>query len=482
MTATRRHPKALPYLFLTEMWERFGFYVVQGMLVLYMTKAFGFSDDKSYSILGVFTALAYISPMIGGFLADTLLGFKQAIYAGGMFLILGYAMLALPWAPGFYLGLAIVIVGNGLFKPNISSLLGTLYAPGDSGRDSGFTLFYIGINVGVLLSGVSSGLIKDHFGWHASFALASIGLIIGLGIFSLGLKYGEMKINAGRVLNNQKFFLQKPFLIVYIILAILGVSVLLQCSWVSEWLLPLVGVVLLFFMFTLAARQEAPYNKRLFTLNILIISSIVFWTIYLQMFFSVNLFIERIVNRDVFGFHIPTTAFYAAESGFIILLGPALAWSWQTLNQNNRNPSPLLKFVLAMVFLGFGFLTFVVSTYFENASHLVNPLWILSGYFLITIGEMLLSPIGLSAVTILSPPRLMGMMMGVWFVAMGFGGEFAGWLAKLASIKDNVQDVATQLPIYRHAFLYDALLAFGIAVVLFALQLVLKRFLEENNA
>lgn len=482
MTKTGRHPKALPYLFLTEMWERFGFYVVQGMLVLYMTKSFGFSDDKSYTILGVFTALAYISPMVGGFLADALLGFKQAIFVGGLFLILGYGLLSLPLEHGFYVALAVIIVGNGLFKPNISSLLGALYAPGDSGRDSGFTIFYIGINVGVLFAGISSGVIKNHFGWHAGFALASFGLIIGLFTFALGLKSGAMKLNMRPTLAKHKnIFLKKRLLFIYGIITIAVIAFLLQSRWVGDYLLPAVGIALLFFIFSLAARQDDLYRKRLVTLNALIISSIVFWTIYLQMFFSVNLFIERLVNRTSLGFEIPTTAFYSAEAVFIILLGPIMAWSWQFLNQSNRNPSPLIKFIFAIAFVGLGFLALAMSTFFPDSKNLVNPLWILFAYFLITIGEMLLSPIGLSAVTMLSPPQLTGMMMGIWFVALGFGGEFAGWLAKLSSVKDVAQDVATQLPIYRHAFLDYMYIAFGVAILLFLLQLAFRKYLEEDR-
>lgn len=480
MTSVRRHPKALPFLFLTEMWERFGFYVVQGMLVLYMTKAFGFSDDKSYTILGVFTALAYIAPMVGGYLADTLLGFKQAIMWGGIFLILGYGLLGLAWNEGFYLALATIIIGNGLFKPNISSLLGTLYAPNDSGRDTGFTIFYIGINLGILLAGLSSGVIKDHFGWHAGFISASIGLIIGLCTFAIGLKWGDMKQNMRPAISEHKnIFLRRRLLIVYCILAIILVSFLLQSHFLGEWLLPMVGIALLFFVTKLALRQDPHYRKCLLTLNVLIVSSIVFWTIYLQMFFSANLFIDRLVDKNVFGFHLPTTVFYALESVFVIALGPLFAWSWQTLNHSNRNPSPLKKFILAIIFVGLGFLILGFSTYFKDSSDLINPLWIVASYLCITIGEMLLSPIGLSAVTMLSPPRLVGMMMGIWFVALGFGGQFAGMLAKLASVTGAAQDAATQLPIYRAAFFDYACLAFGVAFILFVLQMFFKKVMDD---
>ena len=478
MTVARRQPRGLPYLFLTEMWERFGFYVVQGMLILYLTEAFGFSDDKSFTIQGVFTALAYIAPMIGGLLADRFLGFKTAIIWGGFFLITGYAMLALPWTSVFYPALATIIIGNGLFKPNISSLLGMLYKPDDPARDSGFTIFYVGINIGVLLAGFSSGAIKNHFGWHAGFGLASAGLILGLCIFSIGIKLNAIKYKASR-LKRKKFF-SPQWLFLYCVLSIGIISYWLQSSVLGNWLLPIAGIVMLFYLFILAYRQKPQYRNRLILLNFLILSSIVFWTLFLQLFMSANLFIDRLVNKDILGITIPTTAFYAIEGIFVILLGPFLAMSWQVLNQSARNPTPFIKFIIATVIIGLGFVVLGVSTYFTDSAHMVSPWWILLSYFLITIGEMLLSPIGLSAITILSPPHLMGMMMGVWFVALGFGGMFAGLLAKLSSVPENVTDVVSQLAIYRVAFFDYAYLAFGVAVVLFVLQWGLRKILRDS--
>lgn len=469
MTNRRPHPKALPYLFLTEMWERFGFYTVQGMLVLYMTKSFGFSDDQSYMIAGMFTSLAYIAPMIGGLIADRLLGFKLSIILGGIFLSLGYATLATLISPLFYVGLAIIIVGNGLFKPNISSLLGALYKPGDTARDSGFTLFYIGINIGVLLSG-ASGTLQRYFGWHVVFAAASLGLLMGLFIFFVGIKWGDMHYSMDHLIKKTPRFLHKPWIIFYCILTIALVSLLLKDNMLGKWLLPSIGVVLLFFMFILAFRQPTEDRNRLITLNVLIISSVIFWMLFWQVFFSVNLFIDRIINKNIFGINLPTTWFYTLESIFIILLGPMFAWSWQTLNRSQKNPSPFSKFILAIFLIGFGFLTLTISTYFPNENHLISPLWIVFSYLLMTIGELLLSPIGLSAVTSLAPRHLTGMMMGVWFASLGFGGQFGGLLAKMSSIPDNIKDALIELPIYRHAFLDYSLIAFGVGVILFFLQ------------
>lgn len=485
MNLFKRQPKALPFLFLTEMWERFGFYVVQGMLILYMTKALNFSDDSSYTIAGSFAALAYISPLGGGFLADRFLGFRTAIIWGGMFLVSGYALLAI-WSGGFYLALATIIVGNGLFKPSISSLLGSLYEPGDPGRESGFTLFYIGINIGVLLAGLSSGFIKNHFGWQASFMLASVGLVIGLSIFGISLKrLAELKHNplhpkpADITYGFGAFIISCCLVFIYLISKFLEK---LPSSDYAKLLLPLSGVVLLACLVVLIFRQKAEARSNLLTLNALIISSIIFWMIYWQMFLSANLFIDRLVDKNLFGLQIPTTAFYTLESIFVILLGPAFAWSWQTLHQSSLNPSSFSKFILAIVFVGFGALALGSATYFSNSQDLISPLWIVISYFCITVGEMLISPIGLSAVTTLAPRKLVGLMMGVWFVALGYGGEFAGWLAKLANIPKDITSVSGQLIIYRHAFMSFALLAFAVAALLFFMHLLFKKLRLANRS
>jgi POT family proton-dependent oligopeptide transporter len=478
MIATRRHPAALPYLFFTEMWERFGFYVVQGILVLYLIKAFGFSDTKGYGIAGAFAALAYIAPILGGLVADKILGFKLAIVWGGIFLIAGYALLAFPGTTLFYAGLATIIVGTGLFKPNISTLLGALYQPGDSQREAGFTLFYIGINIGVLLSGTSD-LIRQYLGWHIVFVFASVGLFLGLMVFFLGISLGKMKYDHATPLLQAKFFFRQPFLIIYCLIIIAMLSVLLQRGVLEKWVLPLLGVVILVYMFILAYRQESHNRKRLLMLNILIISSVLFWAIFLQMFFSVSLFIDRLIDKQILGMRIPTTLFYTQESIFVILLGPLFAWMWQSLIIRDKNPSPLIKFFFSLIFVGITFLILTTSTYFTNTNNLINPIWITLAYLFLTIGEMLLYPIGLSAVSLLSPPQLTGVMMGIWFVALGYGGEFAGMLAKIASIPESSQNAIAQLPIYRHAFLYYTCLAFAMAGILFIVRVLVRKSLEE---
>lgn len=474
-TSNSHQPRALPYLFLTEMWERFGFYIVQGLLVLYMTEYFGFSDNQSYMIVGVFIAFVYISPLLGGYLANKFLGFKASVIYGGIFLVAGYALLALPNAHKFlHPALATIIVGNGLFKPNVSSLLGAQYETGDLRRDSGFTIFYIGINIGAFLAGLSAGYIKNYLGWRASFAVASLGLIIGILTFSFGWKYiKERAKNYTRRLPITLLILAGCIVCIFLLTYVLQVSAL------TDWLLPLVGILLLIYLSMLTSKQNAEDRKKMLLLNILTLSSVIFWTLFLQMFSSGNLFVERLVNKELWGIHLTTTFFWGSESIFIILLGPFFALTWHALGAHEKNPSPIIKFYLGIFFAGLGFALLALSTFFPDATNRVPALWVFGAYLLITIGELLLSPIGLSAVTMLAPQNLVGLMMGVWFVATGFGGIFSGLIAKLASIPDNVVSFTEQLAIYRHAFLVYACLAFLTTILLLLTQLSLRRFLKS---
>lgn len=475
----RRHPQALPYLFLTEMWERFGFYVVQGLLVLYMTGFYSFSDSKSYTISGLFSGLVYISPFLGGFIADRFLGFAAAILWGGFFLCAGYALLALTNTEAlFYLSLAIIIVGNGLFKPNISSLLGSQYHRDDPRRDAGFTIFYVGINIGSALSGIS-GYFRNAFGWQAPFALASIGMGIALITFLLSIKKIKFDVRERdfRLKDNALFVLGTLF-------TLFCLSKLLANDLLATWLMPFVGIGLLIYLFIVWLQQNTLDRQRLLLLNLLILSSILFWALFLQLFTSANLYVDRLVDKNLFGLTLSTTVFYASEGLFIVILGPLFAFLWHILGNYHYNPSPVNKFVLGLIFTACSFLLLSISALNPSENGLINPLWVFGSYFLLTIGELLLSPTGLSATTLLAPKKLAGMMMGVWFVATGFGGIAAGMLAKIASIPNDTVSSSEKLQIYHAAFLDYAYIAFAIGILLiiihWALQNTLRHFEKKK--
>lgn len=467
----KKQPYVLRYLFATELWERFGFYTVQGLLILYMTHVFGFNDSKGYAILGVFSALAYIATLIGGYVADRLYGFVQTTLMGGFLLILGYGLLSFSNAFLLYPALATIVIGNGLFKPNISSILGLQYEKNDARRDAGFTLFYVGINLGVFLAGFS-GYLKDFIGWHASFFAACVGMSIGVFTFWYGKRHliPEPPI--------EQVNLSKPVFFGLLAGSVIAISFLLKLSIIANAVLPILGLVLLVFLGYQTIRLEFAEKMKFILLCLLILFSIIFWTLFLQLFFSANLFIDRLVVKEWGGLHLTSTIFYASESIFIIALGPVVAWVWKTLSDIHINPQPILKFTLGLVFSGLCFLTLGISIYYPDSHHMIHPSWIFLSYFFITIGELLISPIGLSAVTQLAPSHLTGLMMGIWFVATGFGGLFAGKIAMLATIPESIKTEAAKLSIYQNAFFDFAYMAFFVALVLLCVYFFTRKTLS----
>jgi len=476
MNITQSHPKGLTTCFLTEMWERFGFYIIQGLLILYMTQKFSFSDDHAYAVLGGYTGLAYISPVLGGYLADHVFGFRLSVFIGGILFSVGYGLLALAGQSWFYWPLAIIVLGNGLFKPNISSLLGTLYERDDPRRDAGFTLFYVGINLGAFLATLSAGFIQQAWGWGAAFSAASIGLIIGLITFYYGFRQqpniGVLKSQSDQI---SLFSLHRRS--IQIILAIVGiitVAELLQHSQITNILLTVLSIGVLIYFFRLAFQYTGQQRKNILLMITLIITSVIFWLLYMQVFFSVTLFIERDVNRQLFGIQIPTIAFISLEIIFIFIFGPLLSKLWHNLHVKKRNPSYLAKFTIAFFSTALCFYVLSVAASHPDGQT-VSAWWIVIAYFFITFGELLLSPIGLAAITELAPQKIVGMMMGIWFFWTGIGGVLAGEFAKLSSVPKSLQDRILEMHLYQQAFQQYALLALIAACVLVCIVLFKRR-------
>ncbi len=484
-----KQPAALPVLFMAEMWERFGFYIVQGLLVLYLTGKLGWSDDKSYTVSGAFTAFVYISPLIGGYIADKILGFKSAIILGGILLALGYALLAAVASHSetlLYVSLAVVIVGNGFFKPNVGSLLGTFYSDDDPRREAGFTLFYMGINIGSMLATLSAGYVQEALGWGAGFAMASIGLVLGLLNFVLGFKYLKdhgappPRLAAWSPLMN--WLHSKTVVTLGIIIAIPILVVLLHEKGTASILLALAAVAIVVSLVTLAIKQTTTVARhKMLAMIALTIIAVIFWAIFFQIFFSVNLFIDRNIDRVIFGKQVPTLVFLSLEAMFIVILSPFLARLWTKLDRVHKNPSIPLKFALSFIVVALGFFLLSLSTHFHDAQGLINPLWIPISYLLITIAELLLSPIGLSAVTLLSPPQIVGMMMGVFLIAIGYGGKLAGVIAQFSSIPEGITDKVIESHYYGSAFLKYALLSLVVGVVLLFFVPWLKRLMQHQE-
>lgn len=467
----KEQPAVIPVFFLTEMWERFGFYMIQALLVLYMTSRYlNYSDDKSYAILGAVSAMAYIMPLLGGYLAGKVLDYEHAVILGGLLLVTGYALLALPNENLFFLSLAIMTIGTGFFKPNISSYLGDFYRKDDPYREKGYTIFYIGINLGILISTMISGYVVRYFGWHAPFLLASVGLLIGIAVFVFGLRYLK---HIGHFHRIKPATASKNSMMIFLVYLSIPAQIafsyyIIKNRTFANDIMLWGGIGIFVILFLYAFKFENTQRNRLHVALLLIIVSAIYWSLYFQMFFSMNLFIERAVDRTFYSWRLPTPIFASSESIFVIMFGPFLALLWQKLSSIKKNPGTPLKFALAMFLLCVAFLVVFAGTKLANGG-LNNMIFILITYCLIAITELLLSPIGLAMITVLSPKELVGLMMGVWFVSLGIGEKTAGIIANYAAIPKHIILISSMDVIYGDAFFRYAIISLicAIAALLF---------------
>jgi len=477
-----KQPRALLPLFLTELWERFGFYVIEGLLIIFLTSELHFSDTRSFEILGAFTALAYISPAIGGFIADRVIGYRYAVLSGGILLFCGYALMSVQSENILFWGLATVVMGNGLLKANVSSFLGNFYQQYDPRRDAGFTIFYMGINLGVILSTLSSGYIQRYCGWPITFGTAALGMLISIGSFIWGFsRFKEQGLPPQKdtLIPAKHSVALLSFLSAMVVIGcIIGSYFLIENEHLANIILGTAGIILIAGLVTIAFRYPSFERNRFLALIILILISILFWGLFFQEFFVVNLFVKRNVDRHLFNFDLPNTVFISLESFFILVLAPFFAQLWIHLYGSKFNPSTPLKFAFAMFGISLCFGTLVLSSHFTNAQGYTPAYWMVIYFFFFTVGELFLSPIGLSMVTELAPPRLTGLMMGVWFMALGFGGSLAGFLAQQASIPKGVTDLAVTNVIYHRAFLHYSFMALIFGVILVLISPLLSRMIR----
>jgi POT family proton-dependent oligopeptide transporter len=473
-----KQPRALWALSLTEMWERFGLYMVQGLLIFYMTKKLHFSDSESYLVMGQFTALVYLSPILGGLCADRLLGFRHTILLGAYLLILGYAILAFPFNQAditLFLGLAIIVLGNGFLKPNISSFLGRFYQADDPMRDAGFTIYYLIFNAGITLATLSSGYIQENWGWYACFGAAALGLVLAIGFFFWGYRFYE---NKGLPLPISH---SKASVAGIVLAGAFVCFLLLKSSSIGSSPLAYFGLGLLIFLIVLSFRLNKSEKPKMWALLILIFISIIFWALFFQIFSVANLFIDRNVDRTIAGHNIPPMAFISLESIFIFLLGPSMAWMWKKFYEKKILISRGLQFTLSLAIIALAMQFLVIGIHFAGKG-LVSPYWIVICYFFITVAELLLSPIGLSMVTQLAPAKFMGVMMGVWFLGLSYGGLLAGYLARQASVPaEFVNDIVKTNHIYAHAFQNYVYLGLAAALITLLLTPWLNKLIRLSN-
>ncbi|NND65093.1 MAG: peptide MFS transporter [Gammaproteobacteria bacterium] len=493
------HPKGLYVCFLTEMWERFSFYGMKFLLVLYLTKYHLFSDEQGFSILGSYTAMVYAMPVIGGLLADRYLGMRKAVLFGGTLLVFGHFGMAWEGHAAsvvngqimqdqqalqvFYFSLALIIMGVGFLKPNISTIVGRLYAENDPRRDSGFTIFYMGINIGAFLATIFCVWLGETYGWKYGFGLAGIGMIVGLMTFMRGQKHLH---GLAEPTNPER--LREPLIgklsreMVIYFGAIAGLFVVWQMVQVHQVVHGALAVTsiavlagLLFFLFV---HCDKVARERMLVLIVLTMSTVVFWALFEQSSGSMTLYADRVVDRQLFGFEVTAGQFGALNPLFIFLLAPIFAWLWTFLNKKGLEPSMPVKFALGIVQAGLGFVALVVGASMPDQAGKVAMIWLVLAYLLHTTGELCLSPVGLSAVTKLSVSSVVGVMMGAWFLASAYAGYVAAWIGKFTAIKQAPgAEVAVSEALTAYSDLYGTLfyVALAVGVLLLLISPILKR-------
>ncbi|BCA95323.1 symporter [Legionella antarctica] len=444
-----KHPKSLSVFFSTEMWERYGFYVVQSLLALYLALYFKWSDKQIYALVGSFTALTYLSPLVGGWIADKLIGQKRAILLGAVVLFISYCLLSLADNNlRLTASLAGIAVGTGLLKPNISSLLGNEYITNSSSRESGFTIFYMGITTGIILGTTLPSLLSEYFGWTASFISAAVGMIIAFLTFTYGVIKHKIKD-------------YNPFEFQYtkIILALGLMALLWSLSFYilnSPQLANLVfGMVVLFsasYILYSVNNENASQSRQTLVIGLLCIISVMFWSFYFQMFMSLTLFISRAVQPTFMGIQFPPPYYITVQSVGMLVIGFFLSRKYPQLTLVERGLSTGKKFLLAMLFITIAYgIIALVSTIVDKA-HLIPPLLIFPAYLMISLAELLLSPVGLAAITILADKNKVSTMMGIFFVSLGIGGFLSGKLAALTAVPLGETNLLVLKTLYANAF------------------------------
>lgn len=434
------HPKALYYLFFVELWERFSYYGMRALLVLYIVKELyvelgeGLADTRGFSIYAAFGALVYATPVLGGMIADRFLGYRKAIIYGSIMMAIGLFLMSVGQEFTFYAGLGFLVTGNGLFKPNISSMVGGLYPQGDPRRDAGFTIFYMGINLGAFLSPLACGYVAEVYGRIYGFGLAGVGMMIGLIIFLIGIARGVFGNNGATPEDATKqspiFGLSKQSWSV--ILSFASVPLLTFLIYKSElagYLLYTVLALVVFIVGKSFLEISRAEREKIIAIFILAFFSTIFWAFFEQAGSTITLFAER--NVELIFMNAEQTN--SINPLFIILLAIPTSMFWTWLSNMKMNPYTAYKFALGIAQLGLGFLVFAIGARFAADTGLVPVSFLIIGYFLITTGELFISPIGLSMVTRLSPAKVVSFMMGVWFLSMSFAQYIAGFIARFTA-------------------------------------------------
>jgi POT family proton-dependent oligopeptide transporter len=441
------HPRGLSTLFFTELWERFSYYGMRAILVLFMTNAIasgglGMTDGTATAIYGLYTAGVYLSALPGGWIADRLLGQRHAVFVGGVIIAAGHFTMAVPSITTFYAGLILIVLGTGLLKPNVSAMVGDLYPEGGARRDAGFSIYYMGINVGAFLGPLVCGYLGENVNWHLGFSAAGIGMVLGLVQYRLGGRHlgvaghlrGDVRSGDVRARAIRSLALGVGAVVGVALLlvgmqsaGIIAMTLLGFVDATGYFIVALAGLFICYVLFF--GGLTGVERGRVGVIAVCFLAAAVFWSGYEQAGSSMNLFAERLTNRVILGWEMPASWLQSVPALFIILLAPAFSGLWLWLG--TRSPSIPAKFGYGLIQLGLGFVVMAWASTYAVGGTLVNPSWLVVTYLLHTTGELCLSPVGLSSITKLSPPRFVGQMMGVWFMGSALGNLIAGRVAGL---------------------------------------------------
>ena len=441
------HPRGLSTLFFTEMWERFSYYGTRALLIYFMTASvasggLGFNVVKASAIYGMYTAMVYMLSLPGGWIADRFLGQRKAVMLGGVLIALGNAGLAIHSLTTFYAGLGLVVLGTGLLKPNVSTIVGQIYAQGDQRRDAGFSIFYMGINLGAFLAPLICGYFGQNVNWHIGFGVAAVGMACGLIQYQLGGRHlGDAGLHPVKAATPEEAARQRLWLILGlggggafvalgIILKVTGILPL-SATAVSQafGLILLLTVIVSFSWLLLFTHWEPVERKRLIAIFFLFLASTIFWSVFEQAGSTLSLFAQRNTHNVVLGYNYPPSWFQAMNSIFIFSFAPVFAWIW--LRMGKHDPTSPTKFTIGLLFVGLGFAVLVPAARLSADGTMVSPLWLVVTYFCHTVGELCLSPVGLSAMTKLAPVRIAGLTMGLWFLSISVGNYLGGRASSL---------------------------------------------------
>jgi POT family proton-dependent oligopeptide transporter len=432
------HPRGLATLFFTEFGERFSYYGMRALLILFMTAGvssggLGFDDAKAGAIYGLYTSMVYFASVPGGWVADRVLGLRRAVLYGGLLIMIGQFAMAVHDIRFFYAGLCLVVMGTGLLKANISVIVGQLYAPEDQRRDAAFSIFYMGINLGAFVSPLVCGYIGQRIDWRLGFGAAGVGMAIGVVQYLLGQRHlgtaGLPSAETGKGMPPLAWAVV-AFVAVLAVLMFTGTIPVTAQGLANAGGVFLLAVVIGLFGWMVTTRGwTAQERRRIFGIIVLFLAAMIFWSVFEQAGSTLNLFAQRSTRTELFGFNFPASWLQSVNSIFIITLAPVFAWLWIRLGRND--PSTPAKFALGLICAGLGFALLIGGAIIAETGVKVSPFWLVGVFFFHTVGELCLSPVGLSAMTRLAPARVAGLMMGVWFLSLANGNYIGGRLAAL---------------------------------------------------